>query len=119
MLCYAILIPGQTTHTSSNGGNHVAKKPQKNLNNYASVECGAKILSANPEAKVCGPNRTMIFFFPVGVESHVVNLVFFYLPEHLCHSHGEHGPIHAESLQQQDLVNTVFVWLHRETGITT
>ncbi|KAL2097723.1 hypothetical protein ACEWY4_006930 [Coilia grayii] len=41
----------QTTHTSSNGATHVAKKAQKNLNNYASVECGAKILSANPEAK--------------------------------------------------------------------
>ncbi|XP_041952588.1 SUN domain-containing ossification factor-like isoform X3 [Alosa sapidissima] len=41
----------QTTHTSSNGATHVAKKVQNNLNNYASVECGAKILSANPEAK--------------------------------------------------------------------
>ncbi|XP_063075343.1 SUN domain-containing ossification factor-like [Engraulis encrasicolus] len=42
----------QTTHTSSNGATHTVKKPQKNLqNNYASVECGAKILSANPEAK--------------------------------------------------------------------
>lgn len=28
------------------------KKVQKNFNNYASVECGAKILGANPEAKV-------------------------------------------------------------------
>uniref|UniRef100_UPI00398F5EB2 SUN domain-containing ossification factor isoform X2 n=1 Tax=Pristiophorus japonicus TaxID=55135 RepID=UPI00398F5EB2 len=40
----------QSTHTSS-GGLHSAKKLQKNFNNYASVECGAKILAANPEAK--------------------------------------------------------------------
>lgn len=30
----------------------MVKKVQKNFNNYASVECGAKILGANPEAKV-------------------------------------------------------------------
>ncbi|XP_029474415.1 SUN domain-containing ossification factor isoform X3 [Rhinatrema bivittatum] len=41
----------QSTHPSSNGGQHSAKKVQKNRNNYASVECGAKILAANPEAK--------------------------------------------------------------------
>uniref|UniRef100_A0A8C5RAD8 SUN domain-containing ossification factor n=1 Tax=Leptobrachium leishanense TaxID=445787 RepID=A0A8C5RAD8_9ANUR len=40
----------QSMHTSSNGGQH-SVKVQKNRNNYASVECGAKILSANPEAK--------------------------------------------------------------------
>ncbi|KAK7945035.1 hypothetical protein WMY93_000763 [Mugilogobius chulae] len=40
-----------TTHTSTNGASHPVKKVQKNLNNYASVECGAKILGANPEAK--------------------------------------------------------------------
>ncbi|XP_078263931.1 SUN domain-containing ossification factor isoform X2 [Rhinoraja longicauda] len=40
----------QSLHTSS-GGLHSAKKLQKNFNNYASVECGAKILAANPEAK--------------------------------------------------------------------
>lgn len=40
-----------STHTSNNGGAHVVKKVQKNFNNYASVECGAKILGANPEAK--------------------------------------------------------------------
>ncbi|XP_041446484.1 SUN domain-containing ossification factor isoform X2 [Xenopus laevis] len=40
----------QSMHPSSNGGQH-AVKVQKNRNNYASVECGAKILSANPEAK--------------------------------------------------------------------
>lgn len=39
-------------HPSSNGGLHATKKVQKNRNNYASVECGAKILAANPEAKV-------------------------------------------------------------------
>ncbi|XP_032631780.1 SUN domain-containing ossification factor isoform X3 [Chelonoidis abingdonii] len=38
-------------HPSSNGGQHSTKKVQKNRNNYASVECGAKILAANPEAK--------------------------------------------------------------------
>ncbi|KAG8436678.1 hypothetical protein GDO86_007679 [Hymenochirus boettgeri] len=40
----------QSMHSSSNGGQHTVKV-QKNRNNYASVECGAKILSANPEAK--------------------------------------------------------------------
>lgn len=43
---------GQSMHTSSNGALHATKKVQKNRNNYASVECGAKILAANPEAKV-------------------------------------------------------------------
>ncbi|XP_060088536.1 SUN domain-containing ossification factor isoform X1 [Heteronotia binoei] len=41
----------QAMHPSSNGGPHPTKKVQKNRNNYASVECGAKILAANPEAK--------------------------------------------------------------------
>ncbi|CAK7310367.1 SUN domain-containing ossification factor [Vulpes lagopus] len=41
----------QSMHPSSNGGLHASKKVQKNRNNYASVECGAKILAANPEAK--------------------------------------------------------------------
>ncbi|XP_013869271.1 SUN domain-containing ossification factor [Austrofundulus limnaeus] len=41
----------QSTHPSSNGASHTVKKVQKNFNNYASVECGAKILGANPEAK--------------------------------------------------------------------
>uniref|UniRef100_A0A8C6LXR5 SUN domain containing ossification factor n=1 Tax=Nothobranchius furzeri TaxID=105023 RepID=A0A8C6LXR5_NOTFU len=41
----------QSTHTSSNGASLPVKKVQKNFNNYASVECGAKILGANPEAK--------------------------------------------------------------------
>ncbi|XP_054481085.1 SUN domain-containing ossification factor-like isoform X2 [Anoplopoma fimbria] len=41
----------QTTHTSNNGAPPVVKKVQKNFNNYASVECGAKILGSNPEAK--------------------------------------------------------------------
>ncbi|XP_016373730.1 SUN domain-containing ossification factor-like isoform X2 [Sinocyclocheilus rhinocerous] len=42
----------QSLHTSSNGNPHPVKKVQKNFkNNYASVECGAKILSANNEAK--------------------------------------------------------------------
>ncbi|XP_008405590.1 SUN domain-containing ossification factor isoform X3 [Poecilia reticulata] len=42
----------QTLHTSTGGSLHSAKKVQKNFkNNYASVECGAKILSANNEAK--------------------------------------------------------------------
>uniref|UniRef100_A0A4W5KWD8 SUN domain-containing protein n=1 Tax=Hucho hucho TaxID=62062 RepID=A0A4W5KWD8_9TELE len=39
------------THISTNGGSHAVKKAQKNFNNYASVECGAKILGSNPEAK--------------------------------------------------------------------
>ncbi|KAM4739280.1 SUN domain-containing ossification factor isoform 2-T2 [Anableps anableps] len=42
----------QTLHTSTSGSLHSVKKVQKNFkNNYASVECGAKILSANNEAK--------------------------------------------------------------------
>ncbi|CAN9500638.1 unnamed protein product [Ophioblennius macclurei] len=42
----------QSLHTSTNGSPHTVKKVQKNFkNNYASVECGAKILSANNEAK--------------------------------------------------------------------
>lgn len=45
------LSTGQSLHPSSNGGPHATKKVQKNRNNYASVECGAKILAANPEAK--------------------------------------------------------------------
>lgn len=47
------LCPGQSLHTSASGSPHPVKKVQKNFkNNYASVECGAKILSANTEAKV-------------------------------------------------------------------
>uniref|UniRef100_A0A8P4GLA7 SUN domain-containing ossification factor n=1 Tax=Dicentrarchus labrax TaxID=13489 RepID=A0A8P4GLA7_DICLA len=46
------LCPGQSLHTSTSGSPHPVKKVQKNFkNNYASVECGAKILSANNEAK--------------------------------------------------------------------
>ncbi|XP_068020717.1 SUN domain-containing ossification factor isoform X2 [Melanerpes formicivorus] len=41
----------QSMHPSAAGGQHATKKVQKNRNNYASVECGAKILAANPEAK--------------------------------------------------------------------
>uniref|UniRef100_A0A3B4UVA9 SUN domain-containing ossification factor n=1 Tax=Seriola dumerili TaxID=41447 RepID=A0A3B4UVA9_SERDU len=42
----------QSLHTSASGSPHPVKKVQKNFkNNYASVECGAKILSANNEAK--------------------------------------------------------------------
>ncbi|KAL6107494.1 suco [Pungitius sinensis] len=42
----------QSLHTSSSGSLHPAKKVQKNFkNNYASVECGAKMLAANTEAK--------------------------------------------------------------------
>uniref|UniRef100_A0A4W6CWV3 SUN domain-containing ossification factor n=1 Tax=Lates calcarifer TaxID=8187 RepID=A0A4W6CWV3_LATCA len=42
----------QSLHTSTSSSPHPVKKVQKNFkNNYASVECGAKILSANNEAK--------------------------------------------------------------------
>ncbi|NXH09318.1 SUCO factor, partial [Bucco capensis] len=41
----------QSMHPSAVGRQHSTKKVQKNRNNYASVECGAKILAANPEAK--------------------------------------------------------------------
>ena len=47
-----VLSLAQSTHSSNNGAPHIVKKVQKNFNNYASVECGAKILGANPEAKV-------------------------------------------------------------------
>ncbi|KAK2822059.1 hypothetical protein Q5P01_022124 [Channa striata] len=40
-----------STHSSNNEGSHTVKKVQKNFNNYASVECGAKILGSNPESK--------------------------------------------------------------------
>ncbi|KAL4656015.1 SUN domain-containing ossification factor-like isoform X2 [Arapaima gigas] len=40
-----------STHTPPSGNPATVKKVQKNLNNYASVECGAKILCANIEAK--------------------------------------------------------------------
>ncbi|XP_069718472.1 SUN domain-containing ossification factor isoform X2 [Phaenicophaeus curvirostris] len=41
----------QSMHPSAASAQHSTKKVQKNRNNYASVECGAKILAANPEAK--------------------------------------------------------------------
>ncbi|XP_006887495.1 PREDICTED: SUN domain-containing ossification factor [Elephantulus edwardii] len=41
----------QSMYPSPSGVTHATKKVQKNRNNYASVECGAKILAANPEAK--------------------------------------------------------------------
>ncbi|XP_011612880.2 SUN domain-containing ossification factor [Takifugu rubripes] len=42
----------QSLYTSTTGSPNSAKKVQKNFkNNYASVECGAKILAANSEAK--------------------------------------------------------------------
>ncbi|XP_077440539.1 LOW QUALITY PROTEIN: SUN domain-containing ossification factor [Vanacampus margaritifer] len=42
----------QNLHTAASGIAQAVKKVQKNFkNNYASVECGAKILSANNEAK--------------------------------------------------------------------
>nr|XP_061834203.1 SUN domain-containing ossification factor-like isoform X4 [Nerophis lumbriciformis] len=42
----------QSLHTATSGSTQSVKKVQKNFkNNYASVECGAKILSANNEAK--------------------------------------------------------------------
>lgn len=52
-------------HPSSNGGQHPTKKVQKNRNNYASVECGAKILAANPEAKVIITSEWFIFLVKV------------------------------------------------------
>ena len=47
-------LPVQATPSLTRGGagGHLVKKMPKNFNNYASVECGAKILGANPEAKV-------------------------------------------------------------------
>lgn len=51
--CFVVFFSiALSTHTSNNGASHTVKKVQKNFNNYASVECGAKILGSNPEAKV-------------------------------------------------------------------
>ena len=47
-----LIFTVQATHTSSSGASRAVKNIQKNFNSYASVECGAKILGANPEAKV-------------------------------------------------------------------
>nr|XP_023674621.1 SUN domain-containing ossification factor-like isoform X3 [Paramormyrops kingsleyae] len=41
----------QSAHSSSSNGSPVVMKKVQNFNNYASVECGAKILAANTEAK--------------------------------------------------------------------
>ncbi|TNN81483.1 SUN domain-containing ossification factor [Liparis tanakae] len=58
----------QSTHNSNNGAPPTVKKVQKNFNNYASVECGAKILGSNPEAKstsaVLWENRDMYMLNP-------------------------------------------------------
>ncbi|XP_048845222.1 SUN domain-containing ossification factor-like, partial [Brienomyrus brachyistius] len=42
----------QSAHSSSSNGSPVVMKKVQNFNNYASVECGAKVLAANTEAKV-------------------------------------------------------------------
>lgn len=49
LMCFC--PPGQVTHLS-NGLPAAGKKLPQTFTNYASVECGAKILSSNPEAKV-------------------------------------------------------------------
>lgn len=101
---YAARLPhsGQSLHTTSNGGPHSVKKVQKNFkNNYASVECGAKILSANMEAKVCvcslrGAGRRSVdcSLFMVLVPAHFVLVV----AEYLRHLDGEHGFVHVKSV---------------------
>ncbi|NXK44960.1 SUCO factor, partial [Chauna torquata] len=89
----------QSMHPSAVGGQHSTKKVQKNRNNYASVECGAKILAANPEAKstsailmenmdlyMLNPCMTQIFFVCVCVYDQLVAffpmlpVLFFSLP---------------------------------------
>lgn len=42
----------------------------------------------------------------VGPNSHSLTLLISYL-EHFSYSHGKHGPLHAEPLQQQNLVSAV------------
>ncbi|CAL8325045.1 unnamed protein product, partial [Arctogadus glacialis] len=44
-------VQASPSPTKGGAGGHLIKKMPKNFNNYASVECGAKILGANPEAK--------------------------------------------------------------------
>ncbi|CAL8238514.1 unnamed protein product [Lota lota] len=44
-------IQATPSPTKGGAGGRRVKKVPKNFNNYASVECGAKILGANPEAK--------------------------------------------------------------------
>ncbi|XP_051553429.1 SUN domain-containing ossification factor-like [Myxocyprinus asiaticus] len=45
-------VENEKSHTHVSNGLHAAgKKLQQTFTNYASVECGAKILSSNPEAK--------------------------------------------------------------------
>lgn len=64
-------------HPSSNGGQHPTKKVQKNRNNYASVECGAKILAANPEAKVTMPLQSWCAIFGTAAKDFSPRLAVF------------------------------------------
>lgn len=82
-----------TTHTSTHGAAHPVKKVQKNFNNYASVECGAKILGANSEAKVQLSDKKN----NIGrIKSGVYQQIHLFKTDHFSHIEGEHGFIHVK-----------------------
>lgn len=89
------------------------------------MECGAKILAANNEAKVKHTSP----MFPVPTHKHqtarmqcytvesdgwtspclTLKIITLYHPfsEHFCNPHGEYGSLHAKSLQHQNLVSVI------------
>lgn len=97
-----VLSIAQSTHTSNNGALPTVKKVQKNFNNYASVECGAKILGANPEAKVLYyillRNPLTLSDVDTMTDTNSYLFVNLFHTEHFSHIEGEHGPVHAKPL---------------------
>lgn len=85
----------QSIHTANSASSHPGKKVQKNFNNYASVECGAKVLGSNPEAKVLHiPKDNPHCYGICGMVKY--GLIFNLIPaEHFSHFDGEHGHVHA------------------------
>lgn len=92
----------QSVHTATNGASHMAKKAQKNFNNYASVECGAKILAANPEAEVSYIWYYILLRNLSGDDIMTNKSAYWFenlfLAEHFSHIDGEHGLVHAKPL---------------------
>lgn len=91
--------PGQSLHTSTSGSTLQVKKVQKNFkNNYASVECGAKILSANSEAKV---RNTAPLSPPAYTQPHtrltMSRFLFFFTTDVHCCSKQEGTNVAAEN----------------------
>lgn len=100
IFCFVVLSLAQSVHTANNGAPPAVKKVQKNFNNYASVECGAKILGANPEAKVLHvpsyDTRQTCSRCLMTVKLNLLSML--YCAEHFRHTDGEHGPVHAQPL---------------------